>query len=488
MAAHTPEEGSAPHARPTRPARPDRRPCSDRALSTPSSSRLSARDGPERLFDCTGCMRERESGRSRRRTRATHTSAGRRSSQGSPSLQRNEPVESSLLSALNRPYAATCWRKAPPGASLERDLPRLDFLRRRGREEPVADDAATRVRRRSHHCNSEARPRTSGGPSERMIAVCMLLDRRQAVPVAAEARDRDAVLARERGEPARERSIRECAATSTTNATEKRCRVDQQRQAPDREPGPRADRENGGGEKRQAARSRRGATGGSAARCAPRTARGASRVRGCDRQTSRGGCVPDMPRPVRFDDLPTPTEFVDESHACTRTSNAGIARLGGGPETAALFENAQESRHRGSADPPGCHGHLLRQGRRSEEVATAGVTDIRLPHPVSPTNAPRILELRTAPRSRSSSITRWSHEAGPTPCARPAGPGRAGEGRRRVQRCRSCPILRLAWRSSKPSRRSAVCSCAESPEPRRAYTAPRRTTNSPSSRTRKGAR
>ena len=57
-------------------------------------------------------------------------------------------------------------------------------------------------------------------------------------------------------------------------------------------------------------------------------------------------------------------------------------------------EDPQEPAHRPAADRGGRHRHLLRQARRGRDLrAAAGIDDIRLPYPVHPSNADRVVAL-----------------------------------------------------------------------------------------------
>jgi D-serine deaminase-like pyridoxal phosphate-dependent protein len=96
---------------------------------------------------------------------------------------------------------------------------------------------------------------------------------------------------------------------------------------------------------------------------------------------------------VRFDDLPTPTVLVDEPRL-----HANLQRMQSLASAAGLKLRPHSKTHKspviaGLQIHRGATGICCAKVGEAEVFAAAGVTDIRLPYPVSPTNAPRILEL-----------------------------------------------------------------------------------------------
>ncbi len=112
-------------------------------------------------------------------------------------------------------------------------------------------------------------------------------------------------------------------------------------------------------------------------------------------------------------DLPTPQVLIDRPRALGNidraqqlASNAGVAlRPHAKTHKSPVVAKWQIDR--------GAVGVCCAKVGEAEVFVDAGIANIRLPYPVSPSNAARILALLDRARFRSSSITWMSRAAGP---------------------------------------------------------------------------
>ena len=148
--------------------------------------------------------------------------------------------------------------------------------------------------------------------------------------------------------------------------------------------------------------------------------------------------------PVRLTDLRDPVRPGRHSRASTRNiERMQVAAVGARPAAAAAREDAQERRaSRGCRSRAARSASAARSSARRRSSPTPASTDIRLPYPLNPVNADRVLALldRVAPlvhRRRSGRRARL--------VARDAARGR--DGRRPGQGRRRLPSLRHRSRS-----------------------------------------
>ena len=157
----------------------------------------------------------------------------------------------------------------------------------------------------------------------------------------------------------------------------------------------------------------------------------------------------------------TPSVLVDKTRLAQHRSDAGGRRRARHPPPAAR-QDPQESGSRARQIARGAVGICCAKLGEAEVFADAGIDDIRLPYPLNPVNAARVLALLDRTRSRSSSITSTSRAAGRGDARRRPRGRRAGQGRRRLSSLRhrsgragAAPFV--ARVAALPGLRCAVC-------------------------------